>query len=655
MLQMRLFRSWVARLAVAPTFFGFFAATATVPVPAAATAIEAAQESSPQAQPQPGLGEATFQRICAACHTSIVSRASPTSDHPPDPMIARALPREMLRQLSAETVLTALTSGKMKAQGSTLTDAERRAVSEYASGSRFGAAAYGSTRTEKPNLCKEQSPVEQFAHAPAWNGWGNGPANLRFQSRAAGGLTAADLPKLKLKWAFGYTNTSTLRAQPTVFGHRLFVATDSGEIYALDAKTGCTYWTHKADASVGTAPSVGPYKTADGKSGYAVYVGDKSANVYALDADSGTVLWKRRVDDHKVAGITGAPTLYKGHLFVPIQGVGEESVGATNGYPCCTFRGSIVALNSSTGEVLWKTYTVEKSMPRGKTANGVELFGPSGGSIWSAPTIDVRRGLLYAGTGNGFSEPSQPGTDAILAMDLKTGAVRWTKQVEGSDNWAMGCAPKNPNNPACPPELGPDYDFAASPALVRANGKDLLIAAQKSGLVYALDPDKQGAIVWQHRYGKGSGLGGQWGVAVDGERFFIGTADLLTPTPGGMHAIAIADGKSIWDVLPQPKLCLKNPGQICSAGQGSAPTAIPGAVLSAGLDGGLRAYSDKDGAILWTFDTNQDFETINGVAARGGGMDHGGAIVVDGMVYLNSGYGGFVGHPGNVLLALGLD
>ena len=650
MLAMRLFESRVARVAVAAVLLGF--STAGAPA-----ATEPTHKTAPQVgQPGvPGLGEATFQRICAACHTTLVSRASPTSDHAQDPMIARALPREMLRQLSPETVLAALTSGKMKAQGSALTDAERRAVSEYASGARFGAAAYGSTKTEKPNLCKESPPVAQFATAPSWNGWGNGLVNPRFQASAAGGLTAADLPKLKLKWAFGYTNTATLRAEPTVFGHRLFAATDSGEIYALDAKTGCTYWTHMADASVATAPSVGPYKTATGKSGYAVYVGDKAANVYALDADDGTLLWKRKVDDHRVAGITGAPTLYDGRLFVPVQGVGEESVGSTNNYPCCTFRGSIVALNSSSGAVVWKTYTVEKSMPRGKTSTGVELFGPSGGAIWSAPTIDAKRGLLYAGTGNGYSEPSQQGTDAIIAMDLETGAIRWTKQLQGADNWAMGCAPKNPNNPACPPELGPDYDFSASPALVHANGRDLLLAAQKAGLVYAIDPDKQGEVVWQHRFGKGSGLGGQWGLAVDGQRFFIGTADLLTPTPGGMHAIAIADGRSIWDQPPQPKLCLKNPGQSCSSGQGSAPTAIPGAVLSAGLDGGLRAYSTEDGSILWTFDTNQDFQTVNGVAARGGAMDHGGAVIVDGMLYLNSGYGSFVGHPGNVLLAFGLN
>jgi polyvinyl alcohol dehydrogenase (cytochrome) len=644
MLAMRLFEYRVTRWAAATALIGFFAAAQAATTPA--------QEPAP---PPPGLGEATFQRICATCHTTLVSRASPTNDHAPDPMIARALPREILRQLTPETVLAALTSGKMQAQGSALTDAERRAVSEYATGTRFGAAAYGSTKTEKPNLCTEKTSVARFATTPSWNGWGNGLANPRFQASAAGGLTAADLPKLKLKWAFGYTNTATLRAQPTVFGHRVFAATDSGEIYALDAKTGCTYWTHTAAASVATAPSVGPYKTAAGKSGYAVFVGDKSANVYALDADDGTLLWKRKVDDHRVAGITGSPALYHGRLFVPVQGVGEESVGSTNNYPCCTFRGSIVALNTSTGDVVWKTYTVGESMPRGKTSAGVQLFGPSGGAIWSAPTIDVKRGLLYAGTGNGYSEPSQPGTDAIIAMDLETGSVRWMKQLQGADNWAMGCAPKNPNNPACPPELGPDYDFSASPALVHANGRDLLIAAQKAGLVYAIDPDKKGELVWKHRFGQGSGLGGQWGVAVDGQRFFIGTADLLTPIPGGMHSIAIADGKPIWDRPPQPRLCLKNPGQSCSSGQGSAPTAIPGAVLSAGQDGGLRAYSTEDGTILWTFDTNEDFKTVNGVAARGGAMDHGGAVIVDGMLYLNSGYGGFVGHPGNVLLALGLN
>ncbi len=638
----RLF-SWLGRLALAAVLYSSFA-----------SAMAATLETDAHKGAQPGLGEATFQRICAACHTSLVSRASPT-EHPPDEATLRALPREMLRQLSPETVLTALTSGKMQAQGSLLSDAERRAVAEYATGSHFGAAKYGSPNTEKPNSCTAHTSIAQSKDAPSWNGWGDGPANTRFQSGTRGGVTAADLPRLKLKWAFGYINTVTLRAQPAVFGHRVFVSSEPGDIYALDAKTGCTYWTYKAHGAVSTAPSIGPYKTPSGSSGYAVYVGDRNANVYALDAQTGALLWTRRVDDHRVAGITGAPALYEGRLFVPTQGVGEESIGGTNNYPCCTFRGSVTALDANTGEVAWKTYTVAESKPRGKNSAGVEVFGPSGGAIWSAPTVDARRGLLYVGTGNGYSDPPQPGTDAIIAMDLKSGAVRWMKQVAGADNWAMGCLPKNPNNPSCPGELGPDYDFSASPVLVHSQGRDLLIAPQKSGMVYAFDPDKQGEIVWQHRFGKGSGLGGQWGLAVEGERFFIGSADLLTPTPGGMHAIRIADGSPVWDTPPQPKLCLKNPGQACSSGQGSAPTAIPGAVFNDGMDGGVRAYSTQDGSILWQFDTNRDFETVNGVTARGGAMDHGGPVVVDGMVYINSGYGGFTAHPGNVLLAFGLE
>lgn len=616
----------------------------------AATAV--AQEGAPAS-----LGEKIFQRVCAGCHTSFVSRASPTSEHPASAEVSRAPPRESLRDLSAEAVLAALTTGKMRAQGSALSVAERRAVAQFAAAKRFGATAYGSPRTEKPNLCKRSSSVVALQDAPAWNGWGNGLTNARFQPLARGGLTAADLPRLKLRWAFGYTNTEALRAQPTVFAHRVFVAGGSGDVYALDASRGCTYWTYKAQATVGTAPIVGPYRTPAGKSGFAVYVGDSSATAYALDAQTGELLWKRKVDAHPIAGITGALALYAGRVYVPVQGVGEEAAGAS--YPCCTFRGSVTALSADTGAVLWKTYTVAKPKPRGRTSGGQQLYGPSGGGIWSSPTIDVKRGVLYVGTGNGYSDPPQPGTDAIVAMDLKTGAVRWTKQVLKGDDWAIGCAPHNPDNPACPMDLGPDYDFSGSPVLVHIKdthgGRDLLIAPQKSGLVFAFDPDNRGEILWKTRFGHGSGLGGQWGIAVEGDRFFVGTADLKTPTPGGMHAIANADGKILWARPPQPRLCLKIPGQSCSAGQGSAPTAIPGAVLSAGLDGGLRAYSTRTGAILWLFDTNRDFKTVNGVAARGGGMDHGGAVIAGRMLFVNSGYGGFIGHPGNVLLAFGLE
>lgn len=608
-----------------------------------------------QEAPQPGLGETTFRTVCAACHTSLIANAAKPPEGLAVPTPTRALPREMLRQLPAEAILAALTSGKMQAQGSVLTEAQRRAVAEYASGNPFGAATYGATASAKPNLCGVSTNIADFASAPSWNGWSTDATNSRFQDKERGGLTAADLPRLKLKWAFGYTNVSGLHAQPVVFGHRVFAASDSGELYALDAKTGCTYWVYKAHNPIGAAPAVGPYTPSPGKAGLAVFVGDRKAMVYAIDAQTGVLLWMRKVDEHSVAGITGAPILYKDRLYVPVQGVGEESVGATNGYPCCTFRGSLSQLDASTGEVLWKSYTIEAPVLRGRTTAGGQLFGPAGAPIWSAPTIDAKRGLVYVGTGNGYADPAQPGTDAIIAFDMSTGSIRWMKQLEVGDDWAMGCAPTNAGNPSCPSTLGPDYDFSASPVLARVSGRDVLVAVQKSGLAFALDPDRSGEVLWQYRFGQGSGLGGQWGGAVDRNRFFIGTADLLTATPGGLHALNLRDGHVEWAQPPQPKLCLKKPGQACSAGQGGALTAIPGAVLNAGLDGGLRAYSARDGKILWIYDTNRDFVTVNGVAARGGGMDHGGPVVADGMLYTNSGYGGFVAHPGNVLLAFGIE
>jgi polyvinyl alcohol dehydrogenase (cytochrome) len=257
-------------------------------------------------------------------------------------------------------------------------------------------------------------------------------------------------------------------------------------------------------------------------------------------------------------------------------------------------------------------------------------------------------------TGNNYAEPSQRTSDAVIAFDLRSGTIKWVNQVTPNDNWTLGCQAKNPGNPNCPETLGPDHDFSASPSLVTVNGRDLLVLPQKSGMAYALDPDKEGEIAWQYRIGQGSGLGGQWGGAVDEQQAYFGVSDLLSPKPGGMRAINLATGALAWSVEPQERLCdVKRP--TCRAAQGGAVTVIPGAVFSGSLDGGMRAYSTKDGSILWTFDTNKEFPTINGVKANGGGIEGGGAIVSGGMLYFNSGYGGFVGNGGNVLLAFGID
>jgi polyvinyl alcohol dehydrogenase (cytochrome) len=483
-------------------------------------------------------------------------------------------------------------------------------------------------------------------------GWGNDGTNSRYASQA--GLTAADVPKLKLKWAFAYQGATSSRVQPALAGGKLFVASDNGELHALDPKTGCTYWTFKAESGVRSALTVGPYKT-NGRAGYAVFFGDQRANAYAIDAVTGQQLWKRKVDEHQAAAITGAIAIQDGKAFVAVQGLNEEGTGGRGQTPCCTFRGNLNALDANTGAFLWKTYTVDEPKLRGRnTRSGQDAFGPAGGGIWSSPTVDAKRRAVYVSTGNGYADPPQPMTDAVIAMSIDTGKVLWSYQATPNDNWLGGCGARGEGNPGCPETRGPDHDFSAPPVLATVNGRQLLVIPQKSGMAYALDPDKQGAVVWQTRFGQGSGLGGAWGGAVDGQNAYFGVGDYQTPTPGGVRALNLASGSVVWSAPPpQPRLCEGTPR--CNASQGGATTAIPGAVIGVSLDGGIRAYSTADGTILWQFDTNKEFDTVNGVKGTGASIDGSPLIVGGGMLFVNSGYGGIAARPGNVLLAFGVE
>jgi polyvinyl alcohol dehydrogenase (cytochrome) len=500
-----------------------------------------------------------------------------------------------------------------------------------------------------PGACSSNPALTDPAAGLHWNGWGAGISNTRFQPANQARLSAADVPKLKLKWAYGVANVTQSRSQPAIAGGRLFMASDSGVVFALDPKSGCTYWTFKAQAGIRAAISVGRR---------AIYFADTKANAYAVDRATGAQLWVRRVDDHAFAKSTGAPTLHDGRLYVTVAGVGEETSATRPDYQCCTFRGSVSALDATTGEVIWKAYTIpDTPKPRGKTATGAQLWGPSGAGIWSAATIDAKRGLIYVATGNGYSDPPQKTSDAVIAFDLKSGKMRWSSQVTPKDVWVLGCnsRPGQAPNPSCPEEVGPDFDFAASPILTTLpNGRDIIVVPQKSGVGYALDPEKEGQIVWQYRFGRGSPIGGVWGAAVDPQQAYFSAADYNTPAPGGLHAVRLDTGERVWYTPPkQPPLCAG--ASLCSTAQSAALTVIPGVVFSGAADGGIRAYSAKDGSILWEFDTNRPFETVNGVKATGGSMDGPGPIIVDGILYVTSGNGGFVGRPGNVLLAFGVD
>jgi len=585
-------------------------------------------------------GETIFLSTCATCHLAPTSPEIPNLDS--------------LARYEPNAILMALTDGVMRLQAQTLNDADRVAVTEYLTKRQVPAPAAQFTS----GMCKRQKPMAAPDSGPLWNGWGSGTSNRRFQT--VPGLSVADLPKLKLKWAFGIPDASQSRSQPAVAGGRLFMGSQTGAVYALDARTGCTLWIFKAGAGVRTAISVGPILTAD-QSSYAIYFADAQAVAYAVDANSGKLIWSRKLDPHPAARATGAPVLHDGRLYVPLSGVSEESTAVDPKYGCCTFRGSISALDARTGSIIWKTYLVDEPKPRGKSSTGVQLYGPAGVGVWSAPTIDPKRGLLYAATGNAYADPQPPTSDAVVALALSDGSIKWVNQIFPHDVWIMGCDlqssggnPKAGENPNCPRQVGPDYDFSDSPILATtAGGRELLIIAQKSGVGYALDPDQQGKTVWEYRWGQGSPIGGVWGPGVDERAAYFAVADIVAPEPGGVHAVDLQTGHRIWYTPPEKPLCGSVPG--CSAVQAAAVTVIDGVVFSGSHDGALRAYDAATGKIVWTYDTNREYKTRNGVKARGGSIDGPGPIIAGRMLYITSGNGGMFGLPGNVLLALAPD
>ena len=436
---------------------------------------------------------------------------------------------------------------------------------------------------------------------PHWNGWGVDPSQRRFQPAEMAQLAAQDVPRLKLKWAFGFPGASFAFAQPTVMGGRIFIGSQSGNVYSLDANTGCTYWEFYAGpgAAVRTAVTVGQNATS-----WVAYFGDVKANVHAVDAATGKALWKVRIDSDPAARITGAPTLVGTTLFVPVAS-SEEVAGANPKYPCCSFRGSIVALQASTGGQLWKTYTIpEEPTARAMNSAGVQLMGPSGASVWSSPTYDAEKGMIYVTTGDNYSDPPTQTSDAILGLNAVFGKLAWVRQVTPGDAFNVACV-ASPPGPNCPEAKGPDMDFGSSAILVRLpSGKRALIGGQKSGVVTAVDPDRNGEVVWQKRVGRGSSLGGvQWGSAADDNNIYVAVSDtkfsVVSPgTPGAqtslfklesglvvgrehrrwMHALRLESGEEVWQT-PHPGC---NDVLGCGPAQSAAVTAIPGIVFSGG-------------------------------------------------------------------------
>ena len=583
------------------------------------------------------LGERVYNRHCAACHNG---------------QMPRMPSREALRALSPEHVETALSSFTMRRQGAALSAAERRAVAEYVTGRPAGSYPAPLSLIPKSAYCSEATSAAALK-GPAWNGWSADLENTRFQSAEAAGLSADTVPRLKLKWVFGVPGVAASGSQISIVGGRVFVGSRNGLVYALDARTGCVAWAFEADSGVRSTPVI--VRSPEGAP--RIYFGDSHAQVYGLDAASGSLQWKVKVESHPDAMITGGATYYDGRLYVGVSSL-EELTAVIQGYECCTFRGSVLALDAATGRQVWRTYFIPGEAQRTtRNSAGTQLWGPSGVSVWSTPTIDLERKRLYVATGDNYSNPPVPESDSIIALDLDTGRILWAHQGLAGDAWNVSCAEKDAGRSNCPENAGPDHDFGSSPALIKLpDGRRMLLAGQKSGELYGIDAES-GTRLWKMTTGPGGILGGiEWGFATDGTAAYVSLSSALEKKAGeagGLMAVNVTDGKTRWFAPPPKDSCIDRPG--CNTAQPAAVSAIAGVVFSGSVDGHIRGYDSSTGIVIWDFDTRGDFGSVNGVPARGGAMNGPGATIAGGMLFLSSGYGAFGFMPGNAVMAFSVD
>ena len=576
-----------------------------------------------------------FDTRCGICHNG-GSAAAPLVD--------------ALKLMPEDRILAAMTTGVMKNQAMMLSEEQQKALAAYIS----EIDASNTANEVVKGRCAEEDMDTETTALPHIDDWGMGYENQRYYDQADLKINAANVGDLELDWVFAFPNASRARVQPTIAGNTLFTASQLGTIYALNRQTGCIRWTFQADAEVRSALVI------ERDSAYQpsrLYFGDFNAFVYALDLRTKKLLWKVKIDDHPNATITGTLSQFEDRLYIPVSST-EILESVDENYPCCSFKGSMVALNKLDGSLAWKTYTIaEEPKEQGKNSEGTSIMGPSGAPIWTGVTIDTLRRVLYIGTGENYTHPVTLTSDAIMAFSLDNGAIKWVQQTMTGDAWNGACVTLF-SRANCPENNGPDADYGAPPILVNSNGKDLLLAGQKSGKVTAMDPDNNGAIIWQKQVGRGGTMGGvHWGMATDGKTLFIpindrGLYDINKDIPKapGMHTLAIADGKRGWATIEEdrcPGFTLRG----CGPGISAAITLTPEVVYGPALDGIIKAYATDDGRELWAFDAKQDYEADNGVKAFGGAFDSDGPVVVGNQLFITSGYAKYAEKEGNVLLA----
>jgi len=573
------------------------------------------------------LGRQVFNASCAACHKNPVNSKAPTA--------------AAFKTMEPRMVLNALNNGKMRPQATSLTAKQREAVAQFVTGKWLKVVnlpkdAY-TIFTYKPSADKQQD----------YAGWGGNLAGTGFRTTEQAGITKENVATLELKWAFAFPDESDVRSKPAIIGDWLIVGSQLGDVYAINRFTGKIGWHVMATSGIRSGITF-----ANTAKGPVAYFADGATYTYAVNVATGKILWSTRAGMDPLSMNTGTVAVYGGKVFVPISSI-EVAVAADSTYACCTSSGGVAALDAATGAPVWYHRVVPKATAQANKKNGKPFYGPSGAPVWCSPTIDTKRGLLYIGSGENYTKPTTATSDAIQALDIKTGKLVWNFQATENDAWNLAC----PVIVNCPGNKGRDLDFGMAPVLTTGeDGEERLLVGQKAGVVYALSPN-DGKLLWRTRVGKGGALGGiHWGMATDGKKVYAANADnvlALNPDSAsikaspGVYAINIVTGAVTWSAAA-PKV---QGTQFYLAANSAAPAVVPGVVFAGSNDGHIRAYSTDDGSILWDYNTAQTYTAVNGIKANGGSIDGPAPVMRGGMLYVNSGYAQFGEKAGNVLLA----
>ncbi|MEH6550363.1 MAG: PQQ-binding-like beta-propeller repeat protein [Pseudomonadales bacterium] len=601
-------------------------------------------------------GEYLFDKHCATCHDNPAMKA-PT--------------RSALSSQSKESLMMVMEFGKMQPMAAHLNKQTRGLIAYYLAGNSTD--LYQWIEAASCQTVAEDDSQEYVSN------WGLGVENRRFVDSDLTTITPENVGTLSLAWSFAFPKVTDMRSQPAIIGDTLYVGDKAGKLFALDRKTGCVRAHSKVMSGIRSAITVATLN--DGRQ--LLVFADSLATVFAVDPATLENVWQRPAAVSNFSVITGSISYHNNRLYVPVSSYEVAAAGSPT-HVCCKSHGAVLAFDASNGDSLWEWHATEDAMPQGINKDGAELFGPSGASVWTSPAIDVKRNRIYFGTGENLTHPATDTSDAIIALDMDSGELVWKFQATANDVWNAACLNGGAN---CPDNAGEDFDFGASVIMADlADGSQLLLAGQKSGEVFALNPDPvstQGEVIWRRRISQGTSNGGiHWGMALADQTLFVPVSDPERDTVGysprpGLSALDVSSGDIVWqqaalrgcdfDYAHKPLIGLENDRAPAAAdpnkqfecsyyyGLSAAATATPQLVFSAGLDGVVRAYDQETGDILWQAKTAVEFDTTNGVVGHGGAIDVAGQTLAGDWLYVLSGYSMFGQLPGNVLLAYKIE